>query len=168
MKRALCLFMIAVVALGCCACTKQEENKPVSKYDALVTDAVEVLKKYWQEEIYLADSNYQKGDGYLQIANTRVMKIKDEPDIELDVHMFDNVAYVVEFILFANYYYTAPFYFNAYNQNSHVIVYKDGTMEVRRDVFDDYRSRTYSSDFTGIIEEVTDLGAAYNAAYILR
>jgi len=85
-----------------------------------------------------------------------------------DTQLFEGVDHVIEFILFGNYYYTAPFYNNTYGRYSYVTVYEDGSMEVSGDIFDMYRGMTYSSDFTGIIEEVIDLGNACDGVFILK
>ena len=164
MRKLICVLLLLAVVAGCCACGRKDGGK----YDGMVKLAVEELKRHWTNEIYAPDGNVEKGEGYLQIVNTRVINIKDEPVTGFDTDMFDNVDYIVEFVIFDNYYYSAPFYYSSNSHNDHVAVYKDGSMEVTGDLFNIYRSRYYTSDFSGVIDEVTDLGDKYDEVYILK
>lgn len=146
--------------------TMQEEN--------LVAESVEIIKQYWRDNTY-ADEWYQEIEdsrGYLEIMNTRIAYIREEMDVEEGIKdtaesIFGDLHCVVEFELMSDCYGTDPYYFNAGIDNC-VTVYRDGRIEtVRKSPFDMYRSRTYSNDFSGIIESVHNLGSAYDAVYYL-
>lgn len=155
----ICLLMLALL-IPCGLCE--------TEYD--VAAAVEALKTYWRDEAYAFAEDQ---DGYLEIKNTRIVVIADEPKAEnedMQPQMdkcFADVDYIVEFILYSDMLGAAPYYQNAGSWNC-VVVRKDGSMEVPAESpFDDYRSHTYSLDVSGIVADVIDLNQEYNAVYHL-
>lgn len=131
------LLIMICVLVGCGA-----QNSGDGKKDDRVEVAVEALNKQW--------------DDY-QIKNTRIIDLK-----ETDIEMFEGIDYIVEFVLYTDYFGSAPYYNNAGIYDT-VSVYADGHAEInKRNLFDVYRSNTYLTDFSDIIQEITDLGAAYN------
>lgn len=147
-------------------------DSDISVETSTVEAAIDALKEFWK-------GSYLKHDfsdsGYLEIRNTRIIWIQDEPDggneASESVNVvakdyFGNVECVVEFVLYSDYFGSAPYY-NDLGLDDHVIFYADGTLAVSRNPFEIYRSRTFSVDFRGIIREVEDLGAAHNAVYRL-
>ncbi len=52
--------------------------------------------------------------------------------------------------------------------STRVIVYDDGRMEVGGDLLTDYSRRTYSFDYSGIVESVEDYGDEYNCKKNLK
>lgn len=80
---------------------------------------------------------------------------------------------VVEFILLSDMGGSAPYYVELGMYQS-VVVYEDGTMEVRMTspveyVAEEYRKRAYrwGCDLTWLVESVEDLGSRYNQSFIL-
>ena len=69
--------------------------------------------------------------------------------------------YIVEFELISNYHETAPYYFNVW-QDNFVIVYKDGTTKVSNNLLNIYRTTTYSTDFSPIIESLEEFHDEYD------
>ena len=112
--------------------------------------AISALAEQWEDIYDEADIS----DGYLEIKNTRVIEIEPNNEEEL----FEDVAYVVEFLLFSNYYGAAPYY-NSNVGNDCVLVYKDGSCKVSgMNIFMAYSSRTYEFDYSHLTEEIYDLG----------
>ena len=126
---------------------------------------IDALKEVWTQEY--VESGYN--DGYLQILHARAVHIRDDAGSvnEYALKTFGEIDVVYEFILLDNYFGTAPYYTYS-SMHSNVVLYKDGTLEVLpRSIFNDYRARTYTVDFSGIIESVEDLGTAYNQTFDL-
>ena len=142
--------------------------------ERIIEDSLELVKKYWRENVY-ADEWYLESDGtrgYLEIIHTQIAYIKDEITADEGIQdtaemYFDDVSCVVEFQIMSDYYASDPYCFNV-GLNNCVAVYRDGRMEVlEKSLFDIYRSRTYSMDFSGIVDSVKNLGPAYDAVYYL-
>ncbi|MBQ6374478.1 MAG: hypothetical protein IJJ45_08340, partial [Clostridia bacterium] len=72
------------------------------------------------------------------------------------------------FLIYTDYFYSEPYY-SYPGLASSVLVHRNGRLEVQKasNLFYLYRTRTYESDFSGIIEEIVDLNGAYNAVYRL-
>ena len=153
MKKLLCFLIsiILVISLVSCGNSGAGINDPISSYDGIVKDAIGALKTEWKD-IY---SKYDT-DGHFEIKNTRVIEIKDN-----DISIFKDVKYVVEFILYTDYYGAAPYYYDI-GTSDVVIIYKDGKIEVTGDIFNRYSKSVYSYDYTDIIENIADCGAKYN------
>ena len=146
---ALLALLLGVSLLGC----------GDAKSDA-VDSAVEALKEAWTA--YYQDCPVDT-DGYLQIVNTRVVTLKENhvPDMR-------NVAYIVEFVLYADYYGAAPYYVAATGVMDTVTVYKDGTVSVGSNPLKAYSSKTYSWDYSSFVESTEDLGDAHNVTWDLK
>ncbi len=150
-----------------------QQALPQSEEDA-VASAAEALRAYWKENNYSGD--YYTGDGYLEIVHTRIVYIseafatkeKDPEDSRSKADgLFADVYCVVDFMLLSDYFGSAPYYMETGMDNC-VAVMRNGRLEVRRsNPFNLYRSYTYSADFSGIIESISDLGSEYNAVYRL-
>lgn len=156
MKKMTMLMLLLMLISSLAGCKKnQPENGAAasgSSYEKEVETAITAIKEAWLE-----DRGLQDVDPYLEIKNTRIIFIKDNASEE-----FKNYDYVVEFILFSNYFGSAPYYENV-GVNDSVVVYKDGHAEVQKqNPFVMYRSRTFESDFSNIIETIIDLGPEYN------
>lgn len=135
-------------------------------YQPLVLPAIDVLKEHWKES-YAKDG--MSKSGYLEIKNTRIIWIQDGlagSESTPVKQFFGNVDYIIEFVLYTDYFGSEPYYNNAWIDNC-VVVYTDGTRRVVRDQFELYRSRSYNMDYSGIIERIVDLGSEYNSAYRL-
>ncbi|MBQ7845401.1 MAG: hypothetical protein IJ392_04545 [Clostridia bacterium] len=141
--------------------------------DKLVSQAIDLLKEYWRTEVF-APGKYISNDarGYLEIINTNVTYIKrDFATQDLFANetetIFRDVYCVIDFVLLSDYYGSAPYYSNI-NMYNCVVVHLDGTMEISKlPLFDLYRSRSFNTDFSPIIESVHSLGSAYDAVFYL-
>ena len=85
-----------------------------------------------------------------------------------DIKEFSDVSYVIEFALYTNYLFTAPYYMPATYYNDTVIVHKDGSMEVSGNPFQLYRSRTFDNDFSPFLDEIWDYQGEYNCIETLE
>ncbi len=140
--------------------------------ETIVQEAVGLLKDFWTEE-YKEDF-YENTDGYLEIIYTRVIYLNDAETAD-DVNAqwlkkhFPDVYAIVEFLFLTDYYESAPYYWESgkLSRGNNVIVYRDGTMEICADLLNIMRGKTYSSDFSGIIKSISNLGDKYNGIYHL-
>lgn len=157
MKKAM-IFILAMLFLFSGAYAEET-------YD--VGAAIETLKMCWRDEVY--DFAPEGSDGYLEIKNTRLVLIQDDLAAENKQaqEFFGDVDCIVEFVIYSDVMGLAPYYQQAGNWQC-VLIYKDGSMEVvMNHPFDEYRSRTYSLDLSGIVEDVIDLNQTHNAVYHL-
>ena len=145
------------------ACTTHSpvpESKKENGNDKRVLNAINVLEKHWEKEYERRDIE----DKYLEIINTRIINIKGKINPE-EIYgkgdLFEGIDYIVEFDLMSNYTDTTPYYFNVCTDNW-VVVHKDGTKEVSKNLLNMYRATTYSSDFTPIIESIEELRGEYD------
>ena len=157
----LLLSLTVLLILSGCGSTKTETQK-VKGNDKRVLDAIEIISAHWSEAYEESSLNIE--DKYLEIINTRIINIKNNIDTD-ETHgkdsYFKGVDYIVEFDLISNYFDSAPYYSNVMQNNS-VVVYKDGTAKVSNNLFNIYRSITYSNDFSPIIESIEDLHGEYD------
>ena len=145
MKRILTVLLALTIVICLTACG--------GKTDRVASKAVKELEDRW-EEIY--DESPDLSDKHFEIKNTRVITIKDN-----DTEQFKDIKYVVEFVLFTDYFGTSPYYSDAGLYNN-VIVYKDGTMEVTSNYFRLYSNMNFDFDYSEIIESIDDLDDKYN------
>ena len=163
MKKHIISIMIisifSLLLLAGCNASKMGTSKNIGS-DKRVLDAIEIVAEHWNNEY----EEREIEDKYLEIINTRIIKIKENIDskqiFEKD-DLFKGIDYIVEFELISNYYETAPYYFSVW-QDNFVIVYKDGTTKVSNNLLNMYRGTTYSNDFSPIIESVEDFHSDYD------
>ena len=110
--------------------------------------ALEELRFFWAD-FYETDLEEYP---YLEVKNARLIDIK-----EGQTGAFENVEYVVEFMLLTNYQSSEPYYANA-GVYDMVVFYTDGTVEVTNNLFRIHSAATFDYDYTGIIESMEDLG----------
>jgi len=166
------IALILMLMLACCGALAQTEDIQITpEQDAIVRQAIEALKDHWTQDY---QKNQPDVNGYLEIKNTRIFAIQDEPTggaleaaDKYALADFGEVEYIVEFMLLSDYFGTGPAYYVNACVNDHVIFYTDGTVKVSSNILNHFRAKTFSNDFSGIIEEVQDLGGAYNATYRL-
>ena len=155
MKKFLVLLLILCLLL--CGCSSKSDAPEIEKgQEKYITDATDALIKFWKAEY--SDSNIS--DNHLEIKNTRIITIKDNSN-----EYFSDIECIVEFVLFSNYIDTAPYYLNVGVYDS-VIFYKDGTLEVSPNYFNLYRGRTFSSDFSDVIDTIYDFEHYFNRIII--
>jgi len=169
MKRILAILLMLLL---CCTALAQTAGPEISEeQNALVLQAVEALKTYWTQDY----QQFQPGiEGYLEIKNTRLFAIKDAPTggaLEAADKMaqadFGGIEYIVEFMLLSDYFGTGPAYYVNACINDHVVFYADGTVAVTKNLFNHFRAKSFSNDFTGIVEAAHDFGDTYNGTYYL-
>lgn len=161
MKKLLSLTLVVLMLFSLVGCHSEEkEGTEPNEHHEMICEAIELLKDYWLDS-YLDNEHIE--DYYFEIKNTRVCGI-----LENDVQEFSDVSYVIEFTLFTNYYCTAPYYMVTPFFNDCVIVHRNGTMEVSRNPFQLYRSRTFDNDFSSFLDEIWDYQGAYNCKETLE
>ena len=157
----LLLTSILILSLvGCTANTAGNNNDTATSEDERVLDAINILKQQWEKDY----NEFNIEDKYLEIVNTTIINIKDhiDPEETYDYgYLFEDVDYIVEFELLSNFMETSPYYNNIGTFNC-VIVYKDGTSEVSKNLLNHYKSTTYSADFSPIIESVECFHGEYD------
>jgi len=146
--------------------TKKIQNNKENKKDERVLAAIEKGKEYCKEAYDDGELLERKAE----IVDVRILDFKDNiSDKVVGYDMIKDIDYVVEFIVRYNYYgykydggtiCTNPL--NVIN----MVVSKDGEYEMyRRSWLDLYRSFTYNSDLSQIIESVDEFGSEYNGIY---
>ena len=129
--------------------------------DPLIEQAIAVLLDDWQNNVYAKGM----GDGYVGIRWTRVVYLTEEAGTYSP--MFENMVAFAEFFVLSDAYGTAPYYMHAGTREC-VAFYADGSVEVMSiNPIDNYRGRTYTTDFTGIIYRVSDRGGEFNGDYFV-
>ena len=186
MKRFLAfVLLLALLTLPALAENKEAKSAPApageemgGEYDEMVLPAIEALKGEWRR-IYgeMVDGGMCGPDftGYLEIKNTRVIRIRKVPygsrgsagETNHATETFGDIDYLVDFVIYSDYFGSTPYY-EYVGLSDCVAVLRNGTIEVRqKNPLLLYRSRYYESDFSGIIEEIIDLNGAYNAVFHL-
>ena len=165
MKRCIIILALIAAMFSFAACGNQENtnvnaNADALKHHEIITDAVKLMQKHWQESY--KNSKYDNSDGYFEIKNTRVVTVKDN-----DLDMFKDIAYIIEFELFTDYMCSAPYYENV-GINDNVVIYKNGEMKVESKLIQLYRGRTFQSDFSDFIEASDDYNGQYNTVKKLK
>ncbi|MBE6934092.1 MAG: hypothetical protein E7462_03480 [Ruminococcaceae bacterium] len=149
MKKIFAIIICIFVVLSLVGCQNNSE------YDKIITKAIDLVLEAWTNEY--KDSTLER-DGTVQIKNTRLLVFQENDDG--DVRYFDDVSYIVEFVIFTDYFGSAPYYVNVEKHNS-VIVYKNGTMEVSDNYMRAVFGATYSYH-TENIDKVIDYADKYN------
>ena len=167
MKKHLTIFvcLLVIASFVGCSNSQTEEQKKIAS-DERVLDAIDVISEHWNNEY----EEWKIKDKYLEITNTRIVNIKDDINSEAVYgkdDVFKGIDYIVEFELISNYYETAPYYFNVW-QDNFVIVYKDGTTKVSDNLLNIYRATTYSTDFSPIIESLEEFHDEYDQILKLK
>lgn len=131
---------------------------------SIASKAKDVLISGWQKKT--AEDSYLSDHLYLDIKNTRVVELTEEPyvtvgDAQTVPEVLSGVRYLVEFLFYSNY--MGDSYPVSIGMNDTVAVYSDGHMElVSSNPLQRIRSQYYVTDFSGIIKKITDLGTALN------
>lgn len=174
MKRfSLVLFIVLLILNILCSCDQgkkndsqtlesdntSNQNESFTKeewYDEYINTAITKVKQMWQIQ-------YSSNDGeHLEIKNTRIISIKSN-----QIEEFKDIKYIVEFVLFTEYYHVAPYYYDESIYDA-VVFYQNGDSEVvENNPFKAYRSKYYINDFSEIIREICDLGSKYNDTFKL-
>jgi len=153
MKKILPVILCLLFVFALTSCGKDEHKE-------MVEEAVEELRSEW-EDIY--DESKNKTDGYFEIKNTRVIELKNTK-----VEAFKDIDYIIEFVLYTDYYGLSPYYLMAGVSDS-VIVYEDGDMEVSKThLLYQYFKMFYVSDYSEFVKDIIDYGDKYNCVEYLE
>lgn len=159
MKKWFVLLLLLALALPCAAFADARE-------DEMVHAALDVLTDYWRDEVY-GNSAGMDLDGYLEVKWTRVVYIQDDAVKSGDPAQFADMECFVEFFILSDYFGSHPYYSHAGIAEC-VAVYEDGSCEVlRMNPLEAHRARSFSGDFSSIIESISDRGSDFNQTYDL-
>ena len=150
-KRVLIIIVLMCLCFSIIGCGTEDKT---DEHDEMIKKAVEAVIDAWQEEY--AKDRYTGTDSTVQIKNTRLLILKENTD-----PYYQEIAFVVDFVIFSDMYGTAPYYIDAGYLNN-VVVYKDGTMEVTNNYVLQVARRTYNFDLSNILDEVKDYNDLYN------
>ena len=176
MRKALIMMLTLALSLACCLpASAAPFVLPWGTPDQAARIARDALIARWKT-IYTDErtqSMFEGHTGYLEVRGTRVFCVAAEPagaegDDRLQStvdNYFGDVAYIVEFSILADYFGTEPYYFHPGTENT-VVLYRSGEIAIR-DPFRLYAGRTYSWDFTGIIDDVIDFRGDFNGVWRL-
>ena len=164
MKRLIAILVLIAIVFCFAACGRQKQESSVAdagnlKHHEIVTDATQQLKQYWKQH-YKEDDI--ETDGYFEIKNTRIITIKENK-----IELFKDVDYIIEYELYTDYMGSAPYYENC-GVNNNVVVYKNGTMDVKSNLIRMYRNKTFQTDYSGFIEAIDDYQDQYNCIEKLK
>ena len=159
-KTALVLFVIMLIVVSCVVCLSflfgSDFSSPRSK-DRDILTAINHLSETWQD--FFTEHNRT---GYLEIKNTRKITIKHSNTTSY----FQDVDYIIEFLIYTNYLGTAPYYSYPHIYDT-VVIYSNGSMEVLEyNPIVAYTSSTFSTDYSGFIYSIVDCGSLYNGVLI--
>ena len=137
-----------------------------SEYSEMVNEAIKVLADTWNDEYWNED--YPDKEYILDIRSTRIICIREDIEEEL-AKKIGGVRYIIEFLLYDDYlnYGEMPSgqgigYYSQSGVNNNVVVLANGQMLCMSKVVDNFRNRTFISDFRPIIEQVIDLHEQFN------
>ena len=150
----LTISLILIIVITGCSGSKADKSS-----DERVTEAIETVSEFW-------DDYYEKNEfenKYLKIINTRIVNIKNNfSDEVIRDDLIEDIDYIVEFELLSSYPYGAtPYYINT-GTNNCVVVNKDGTVNVQKSPLFLYSARTFTTDFSQIIESIEDFDSQYD------
>ena len=152
MKKAIGMIVSIILTLSLCACSWLQNLS----YNAEVEKALGALETGWTD--FYAEE--KTGDGYVQVKNTRIIRFNDNM-----AQPWEDAKYLVEFALYTDYFNDAPYYADAGFMDT-VLIYEDGRAELQKtSPLYVYRAKNYKLD---VVEEVIDLGDAYNRTWNLK
>lgn len=134
--------------------------------DKNVDLAISALTLKWKE-LY---QQGKAGDGYLEIAHTRVLKIDASANAYLS-SKFDRgseIEYIVEFVLFSDYFRSAPYYYHESLYDT-VMIFKDETASVmQKNILRLYSAATYTYDYSDFVKGIINYGAEFNRMIAIK
>lgn len=158
--RKLALLLVLCLSFLMVGCLKAEQSHVEETAEpGMVKEAVSEIKKAWKDEY--SDESYKGADGYFEIKNTRVLKLRKN-----DMEELNDVEYIVEFVLFVDYFHSAPYYDVAPVWDN-VLVYKDGSMKAASHVIRTCRAKAYTTG-AELIDSVIDYGDKFNCVEKLK
>lgn len=149
MKKFLIFLLCTLCLLTACGSTS-------TGHDETIEHIIPVLVDAWKEE--KTSRPVLEHLNEIEIKNTRIIYIENNTDIE----RFKDIDFIVEFVIFCDYYETNGKYPINPGTLDCVVVYKDGTMIASpRSPVQTYILQHYDTSLP-IIAEVNDLGTIYN------
>jgi hypothetical protein len=157
------LLVAALLAVTLSACDGPGYSgltqDPTSQERQSVEAAIDLLTATWTAEY--AKGNPSTTNAYLEIKNTRLIELKDDLADE-----FEDIDYLVEFLLYSDYFHTAPYYMNATVFDT-VTCSDSGACTVpQRNPFLVWQPRTFGRP-ADLIASIRDFGPEFNAVFIL-
>ena len=159
-KRMLTLALSVVLLLS--VCLSATACFGGSAYDEQVEEALELVTEAWEEEYEdHAERGIDVGDR-IKIVNTQVVVLEKNAFADMG-EPFEGAELIVEFEILSDYYgHNCDYYANNSLMDT-VVFYENGSSEVLQvDLLRMYGNRTFNYDYSDIIDEVIDLGDAYN------
>ena len=158
MRKAGLWILLAVVLLLSSISVSAGENE----YDAEMQKALDLIKITWREEA--AKNPELMPPPSVEIKNTRIVKLTKErinPYSGEKIEGLDGIEYIIEFMMLTNYFGDAyPVNAGVYDT---VAVYPLGLMKVQQsNRINMVRARYFLNDLSCVVEEIIDLGDAYN------
>ncbi len=168
LKIAVIIMSVIILIMGVFLSTNIISNNSSTTNNANIQDenvetAITALKQHWIKTF----AEYDR-DGYLEITHTRVVEIDYNKNKEF-AEMFESwgkIEYIVEFDLYTDYYGTAPYYQNIKYDDT-VVIYKNGSAEVKTNPLKLYSTKTYSYDYSKIIVGIEDYDISFNQVFDL-
>jgi len=157
-KTVLLLFMTVVLLLASFPAFADEDE-----YSEKIQDALELVKAAWQEQ---ADQYPDvMPEPFVDIKNTRIIKLFKEPVDAMNdnkpVEELKGIDYIIEFMMLSNYF--GDTYPCNVGMLDTVAVYSGGKMEIQKsNLMNAVRAKYFLTDYSGVIEEIIDLGDAYS------
>lgn len=170
MKRFLSLFLVLLLSCSFLAACQQNDPSSDDMENEInisqterekIEKAIDLLVDEW-EVIAVED---ECNNGYLEIKNTRIVK-PDSNDLANTLGV-NNIEYIVEFVIFTDFYGAAPYYYETQHQNN-VIFYSDGTGAVATNAVQMYSSLTYDYALDKCSFSVLDCNSTFNQVFDLE
>lgn len=173
MKKISLLLCLLFIMCSLCGCGSQKESVSSvadEKSSTVIEEWQDEAVKLALEEMIKSTKDFKnhsnknpKGEPYLEIKNTRLITIKPDATDKYNLINRVKVKYIVEFLSFSNYIQTAPYYFWSYDS---FVITEEGKCYAY-DIFSTYRQQHMFDEITQVIENIYDLGDAYNKVYDL-
>ena len=145
---------------------QEEIDSRPEDHTLMIAGALEMLKAGWKEEY---DKYGEPGMTFkLDIRGVRVIRLKDDLD-EKTAGRLQNAKYIVDFLFYDDLYSDVMGfsghkvgYYDYSGQKNNVVMDRDGHVFLAAHLLETYRSFTYETDYSSIVEEVTDYRDQYN------
>lgn len=157
MKKIFLIISIIVCCFAICfsACSPSN-NSETQQYDEMMESAITELTKGWENKY--KEFDLENRDNAIYIKNSRIIELTDNHEISA----FENIKYIIEFIIFSDYYGSGGKYFHDIGLYDTVIVYKDGSIEFSYyDIMRQYNNASYDYSFS-YVSQVIELESTYN------
>ena len=170
-KIAIIVFVVLVVSMFCllvsCKNNSSTTTTATEEEKQMIEKSFDTLKTGWAKTLAeRAEKNNDenlRGNYTIDIKNTRLIKIKENT-----IEHFQNVAYIVEFLPYINYFDPNDIYTVYTGINDNVVIFKDGHQELGRRYINMYMESRYYFKTDEYVEEVKDFGSAFNRQITIK